>query len=383
MSARVVAHSVGIWLPRTMNWVHNQIVNVTGFDAIVLALTVRDDTEFPRENVYFCRDPLESLIVRKSRNRGWRRVPRSHGAAIRRHHPVLVHSHFGDRGWMDMPLVRRYALPHVVSFYGYDVGMLPQNKPVWRQRYEELFAEASAVLCEGPHMLGRIADLGCPREKLRLQPLGVDVAGLAYVPREPAADGTLRVLMAAGFREKKGIPRALEALARLRGDFPRLQITIIGDSTGVAVEEEEKRRILQTIHDRELAPITRLLGFVPHQRLLDEAYAHHVFLAPSITASDGDTEGGAPMSLLEMAATGMPVVSTDHCDIPEVVKDGVTGWLCGEQDADGLAECLRRVFADPGSWARLGAQGRAHVQAHFDVRVLGEQLAHTYESVLG
>ena len=64
---------------------------------------------------------------------------------------------------------------------------------------------------------------------------------------------------------------------------------------------------------------------------------HDVFLAPSVTASNGDTEGGAPVAIIEMAASGMPIVSTRHCDIPSVVLDGVTGLLAAERDSEGLA----------------------------------------------
>ncbi len=69
------------------------------------------------------------------------------------------------------------------------------------------------------------------------------------------------------------------------------------------------------------------MGYQPHSTLFAEAYRHHIFLSPSVTASTGDTEGGAPVSLIEMAATGMLIVSTTHCDIPEVIKHGVTGLL--------------------------------------------------------
>jgi len=75
-----------------------------------------------------------------------------------------------------------------------------------------------------------------------------------------------------------------------------------------------------------------MLGFQPHAILFEEAYKNHIFLSPSVTALDGDTEGGAPVTIIEMAATGMPIISTKHCDIPEVIKDGVTGFLANERD---------------------------------------------------
>ena len=111
----------------------------------------------------------------------------------------------------------------------------------------------------------------------------------------------LRVLIAGSFREKKGIPYALEALGRLQQEIP-LEITIIGDASERG--EAEKLQILDTIKTHNLWPKTRMLGYQPHAILLEEAYRHHIFLSPSVTASDGDTEGGLPVSIIEMAATG-------------------------------------------------------------------------------
>ena len=125
------------------------------------------------------------------------------------------------------------------------------------------------------------------------------------------------MLIAASFREKKGIPLALEALGRIRDHVP-LEVTIIGDSGSTAEGVQEKARIMQGIQKHNLTSSVRLLGFQPHRRLLEEAYKHHIFVSPSLTTSNGDCEGGAPVGMIEMAASGMPVVSTRHCDIPEV-----------------------------------------------------------------
>jgi colanic acid/amylovoran biosynthesis glycosyltransferase len=109
--------------------------------------------------------------------------------------------------------------------------------------------------------------------------------------------------------------------------------------------------------------------------LLEEAYRHHVFLSPSVTASDGDTEGGAPIALIEMAATGMPVVSTRHADIPEVLGDGL---LAPERDVDGLVACLRQLIDAPGSWESRAAVDRARVEREFDATIQGRALAAIY-----
>ena len=73
-----------------------------------------------------------------------------------------------------------------------------------------------------------------------------------------------------------------------------------------------------------LMPIVRLQGQQPYSVLLEEAYQHHIFMGPSITAHDGDMEG-TPMVLVDMAATGMPIISTTHSDVPEIIKHGKQG----------------------------------------------------------
>ena len=74
--------------------------------------------------------------------------------------------------------------------------------------------------------------------------------------------------------------------------------------------------------------------------------SHSVFLNSSFVDNQ-------PLSVLEAMASGMPVVSSRHCDIPEIVKDGVTGFLAPERDVDGLYDALRRVVQEPENWNRL------------------------------
>ena len=114
---------------------------------------------------------------------------------------------------------------------------------------------------------------------------------------------------------------------------------------------------------------------------MEEARRHHVFLSPSVTASDGDTEGGAPVSLIEMSASGMMIVSTTHCDIPGVILDGKTGLLAPERDVDGLVERLQWIVAHPEQWMEMQRAGRAHIEAEFDARRQGERLGEIYRDL--
>jgi colanic acid/amylovoran biosynthesis glycosyltransferase len=116
--------------------------------------------------------------------------------------------------------------------------------------------------------------------------------------------------------------------------------------------------------------------------MLEEAYQHHLFLSPSVTASDGDSEGGAPVSIIEMAATGMPVVSTYHCDIPQVIVHGEGGRLARERDVDDLVTQITWLVNHPEQWPQMGQISRQHIEKHFDAQRQGQALADLYQQIL-
>jgi colanic acid/amylovoran biosynthesis glycosyltransferase len=310
-----------------------------------------------------------------------RRFKRYLAGVSKRVGAALIHSHFGHVGWDDSVTACRLDLRHVVTFYGADVNKLPKQSAKWYDRYQELFDSSDLFLCEGPHMAEELRCLGCPREKIRIHHLGVDTSVFRFWPRQWDGNTPLRVLIAAGFKEKKGIPYALHALARLQSIVP-LTVTIIGDADRQPEGIREKRRILQLLAETGLDAKTRLLGFQPYSVVLREAYDHHVFLSPSVTASNGDTEGGAPVTLIEMMATGIPVVSTRHCDIPEVVQYGDDSWLVAELDVDGLVDRLKWLATHRDHWSSRLAAGRRHIEVEYDAIYQGVRLEKLYQSVL-
>ncbi len=231
-----VVHSLFQWLPLTMTWVYDQVRFADGIESVVLADQLLNLDMFPWTPVYSPRSALgrhsQVLRARALVSRfGVAAHPGVYKRAVRAHAPQVLHSHFGDRGWRDLPLCADYGLRQVVTFYGYDVGYLRTGGEQWRRRYDRLFERADLFLCEGPFMAASLVDLGCPEDKVRVQRLGVDVAAIPYRARVPDGGGSLRVLMASAFTEKKGIPYGLEAVSQLAQAGRSVQVTIIGDPT--------------------------------------------------------------------------------------------------------------------------------------------------------
>ena len=377
-------HSFTVWLPQTQTWMYNQVRFLPGGveNHIVCEATENID-QFGLPNIHNLSETANwryywDLWLRKIgvRNHLGYLVEQA-----RKYHAHLLHSHFGNVGWANIEAGKKARLKHVVTFYGFDVNYLIKSEPIWHERYRDLFKYADRILCEGPHMARCIEALGCPNEKIQVHHLGVCLDEIIFRPRIWNPSQPLRILIAASFQEKKGIPYALEALGRIQNDV-QLEITIIGDANNETRSQIEKGKILAVIDKYGLRPRIRMLGYQPYRILFEEAYKHHIFLSPSMTANDGDTEGGVPVTMIEMAATGMPVVSTLHCDIPDVIHDGGTGLLAGERDTDGLAKHLRWLIGNPQHWLSMVEKGRRHLEVEYDAEKQGERLARIYQETI-
>jgi glycosyltransferase involved in cell wall biosynthesis len=97
------------------------------------------------------------------------------------------------------------------------------------------------------------------------------------------------------------------------------------------------------------------------------------FVQHSLVAPDGDSEG-SPVAVMEAQLSGLPVVATLHGGIPEVVEEGVTGFLLPEDDVDAMAEAMARFAVDPSLAGQLGKAGRQRALGRFTVRHHLEQV---------
>jgi colanic acid/amylovoran biosynthesis glycosyltransferase len=173
---------------------------------------------------------------------------------------------------------------------------------------------------------------------------------------------------------------ALEAVHTLHREGRDLEFRMIGDDT--LTEGGYAARVNTYIREHELEGCVTRLGFLNHDRYVEEMARADVFLHPSVIDSAGAGEGGAPTTIIEAQALGMPVVSTLHCDIPNVTVPGQSAVLVPERDPDALATALRDVLDHPERWEAMGRAGRAHVEAKHDVATEVVALEDRYLSLL-
>jgi colanic acid/amylovoran biosynthesis glycosyltransferase len=367
----IVIHSVNPYLEPTTVWIYDQIRSHDRYSPIVYSRNVRNLDLFPMDRVVDFGTGVAGSIDRLgTKLRGT--YPR-HGAHAIRDGGDLIHAHFGQEGYRCLAARRSARIPLVTTFYGLDVSVLPRM-PVWKSRFERLFDEGDLFLAEGPHMASCLVSIGCPEEKVRVQPLGIDLS--TFPSREWTARGEqFSILMYASLREKKGHRYGIDAFHQIAHDHPESSMQIIGDGP-------LRQTLEQQIEALRLKERVSFLGNLPHEICKRHLQAASVLLYPSVTASDGDTEGGAPVGILEAMAVGLPVVSTRHADIPFVTGEGTAAHLSDERDVDGLAAGLRQVLNEDEKVKRMVDAGQRAAEETHSLAAQAQSLERHYDTVL-
>jgi colanic acid/amylovoran biosynthesis glycosyltransferase len=220
-------------------------------------------------------------------------------------------------------------------------------------------------------MKERLISLGCPEEKISIQRIALDLDLYAFKTRSWNGSRPFRFLFVGRFVEKKGLEYAIKALSKIK-NMCAFQFRIIG-----AGELDKPLRALA--RELDLNEEILWLGVKPHKEVVEELNRCDILIQPSLTARNGDSEGGAPTIILEAQACGVPVITTEHADIPYVTVKGGSALLSPEKDLESLAHNIRQLLHIHKRWARMGRKGRYHVEAFHDIKKEVETLENIYD----
>lgn len=283
----------------------------------------------------------------------------------------VYHCHFGPTGDRTVRTLRhlRWSTPVVTTFHGFDLTQ--HIEAHGRDTYRHLFERGALFLPVSRFFATRLLELGADAARVRVQHMGIHPdnfparSSWRHRPHDP-----FRVIMVGRMVEKKGMSHGLHALAELRQSDIDVRCTIIG-------EGPLRARLEALAVELDLARQVTFTGPLSNEAVREHLYRHDVLIAPSVTAVSGDMEG-IPVVIMEAMAAQLPVVSTTHSGIPELVLDGRSGLLAPEGDAHALAEHLGTLARDPDLARRFGHEGRLHVEAEFNLHRLGDTLMRLY-----
>lgn len=258
----------------------------------------------------------------------------------------VILANYGPVGAALMPLCREMGIKLVVHFHGYDAhqaDILSKYSTVYR----ELGNFASKIIAVSGPMKTSLINLDVPSEKIVTLRYGANEEqfGLSRnVSDYPTFFGVGR------FVDKKAPYLTLLAFAEVVKDFPRAQLILGGD--GPLLETTKNIADHLGLQDSVTLPGILSREEVARQMSQCTAYVQHSII-PKLGSSRGDSEG-TPVAILEALVSGVPVISTRHAGIPEVVEDGKTGIIVDERDIPGMAAAMKRLATDPNLADKMG-----------------------------
>jgi colanic acid/amylovoran biosynthesis glycosyltransferase len=376
-----VLEAVDAYLRGTENWIYRLISNLPNTDVVIVSKNFLN-CDFYSKDFTYLEFPLRQIganskILAYSMDNAF--VPRVmaflYTPYVKKHVKSvdLIHSHFAYVGWRYMDLAKKLKIPHIVSFYGLDYESVPFANGKWKKRYERLFEQADLFLCEGNYGAKALQMQGCPSSKIEVQKLGVDVDSIPFFKREKEPE-ELRLLQIATFRAKKGHIFTINAFVEALKSCPNMTLTFVGnDAYGL------KAKIQAVAQRHDAQDKITFVDWIDFANLHTFMAGYHIFIHPSCYTATRDCEGGAPVVLLDAQATGMPVIATTHCDIPDEVIHAQTGILTPEKDVEGLVNSIRYFYhLDSSTYHTFCANARQHVGRNYDCKHNAAQLKKIY-----
>ncbi|KAA5974890.1 MULTISPECIES: glycosyltransferase [Pantoea] len=279
--------------------------------------------------------------------------------------------HFGYAGALANKLRELGVLKgkQATVFHGADISrrhILEEHK----LDYVNLFRQSELMLPISHLWENKLIEMGCPPEKIHVTRMGIEPEKFNFQPRQ-AFHKPLRIVSVARLTEKKGLDVAVKASAILKQRGGQFQYTIIGNG-----DQDEMMR--DFIAREGMEDCVSMPGFKPQEEIRRALSEADIFLLPSKTAADGDMEG-IPVALMEAMAVGLPVVSTFHSGIPELIENNVSGWLVEEDDPEALAETLLKLSEGEVDVAPVVAAARHKVETEFNQHIAYGELAQILE----
>ncbi|GIW99751.1 MAG: glycosyl transferase family 1 [Pirellulaceae bacterium] len=257
----------------------------------------------------------------------------------------LVHQ---DRGW------RAHASRSIMRLYAWCLA--GKNRRAIFQNQDDL-----------QYMIGLRSDV--ERCAIVTPGSGVDLARFQPIDRAEWTCTVPNLVFIGRIIREKGIVEAIEAVEILRQRGYPVELTVCGSP-----DYGNRSAIpLEVFEQWQSRPYLHFLG---HVEDIDAVFSKaYLVVLPSYRE-------GAPRSLLEAAACGLPIVATDVPGCREVVEDGVNGLLVPPYSPDHLAAAIARLLDSPDEARAMGLAGRRRIETRFDESFVINATRRLYETLL-
>ncbi|MBD3185496.1 glycosyltransferase [Candidatus Bathyarchaeota archaeon] len=305
--------------------------------------------------------------------------------------PNRIHAHFlGTSSKFAYYLEPAFNVPYSLTVHAVDIFTLPGNSISRRMIFQERkhilenAKEIIAISNYNKRFLRQHYDID--PGKIRIVHCGIKPLDFSmkreHEPIHPRERGartkkesrrSINILSVGRLIEKKGHLLSIEAMKTICNQYPSLDIhfDIVGDGP-------QRENVLWTIKKHEMEFITELHSNITDQQLNELLANADIFILASKRAPDGDMDG-IPVSLMEAMASGVICISTRISGIPELIKDGVTGFLAIPDDVGSLVNKISQAIEAIDEWSTICQAARNHIEQHFNIGKEAIKLVNGFE----
>ncbi len=244
-------------------------------------------------------------------------------------------------------------IPLITHFHGYDASV---NKVISDfQNYKKVFEKSAKLIAVSKVMEAKLLNLGCPKEKLIYNVYGPQREFESIAP-----NFSKKQFLAVGrFTDKKAPYYTILAFNEVVKKHEDAKLIMAGD--GVLLNS--CKNLVDYLGINKNVNFVGVVDKQGLQNLLKESLA---FVQHSLIGGNGDMEG-TPVAILEASIAGLPIISTNHAGIPDVVIHNETGFLVDEHDVKGMSNYMLEIFEDNTLAQQLGANGKERIKKSYNM----------------
>lgn len=352
MTLKRVAYVVNVFPKFSETFIANEIAELKGRGIEVAILSRRNPVEELRHKVV-TENKLEALACYDQNLF----LP-----YLKKFQPQLIHAHFATEPTeLARKLSASIGVPYSLTAHGYDVYRRPPADFAERCRCANAVITVSAANAQ--HMVN---NLGAPVNNLSVIPCGVDTDW--FKPNLPAHSKAPLLVCVARMRPVKNLPVLLRACAMLRDQGIKFRCVVLGDG--------DDRPMLETLRaSLNLESVVQFEGLASQESVREYWQQASVGLLTSLSE-------GMPVSLMEALSSAVPVVAPAVGGIPEMVKQGVNGFVVPVNNPEAVAGAVSQILNDPEMARQMGSAARETALERFSVDAQVDKLLDVWNQIL-
>lgn len=259
---------------------------------------------------------------------------------IKEFDPDIIHCHFGYEALIlldNLENLDKHKI--IIHFHGYDATAMLKRSSYVKRLKEMLQKKNVYPIFVSKYLKNHLEQKGIDTSRGTVLYCGIDLSKFIRPNENNNKNDEIVFLQVSSLSEKKGHEYTIQAFALFLNNKKEKKYRLILTGDG-----DRKTLLEQLVKQLNIQNYVDFVGFISPEKAKILMAKADVFLHHSVTARDGDKEG-IPTALMEAMAMELPVISTYHSGIPELIIDGVNGYLVEEKDIDSYVKRMEDVIS--------------------------------------